>query len=174
MTTNEPYFDTMTPDQQQRLHARSLGLPRIADEAGYANFPAALAAIADCERALKRITARGKPLPAEYERVEIVQAAGPTVEFSGRLLAENGYTTRGPQPLEITMEIFETIGGALVAVSSSTLPGNEGREDCRVTVVEPSEDVQAMRFAIMDAFEWRDRARSMAKKLGWSLKLDVA
>lgn len=148
-------------------------LVSVAAEAEAKNPSAVGAIIADAERALRRVISRGVSLPEEYERVEIVQASGPTIEFSGRLLAENGYTTRGPQPLEIRLEIWESLAGALVAVSSSTLPGNEGREDCRVTVVEPSEDAQAMRFAIMDAFEWRDRARSMARKLGWNLKVEV-
>jgi hypothetical protein len=129
--------------------------------------------LADTELALKRATKRAATLPAEFERVEIVQAHGPTIEFAGRLLAETSFETRKGQPLEICLEIWETVGGALVAVSSSTLPGGSGREDCRVTVVEPSDDAQAMRFSIMDAFSWHDRARSMARKLGWSLRKDV-
>lgn len=157
-----------------KLAGRLNALAEQVAAAAPANTPATLAVLADCERALKRITSRGKPLPEEYERVEIVQASGPTIEFSGRLLAENGYTTRGPQPLEIKLEIWESLAGALVAVSSSTLPGEQGREDCRVTVVEPSEDVQAMRLEVMQGLGWHDRARTMARKLGWSLKREVA
>ena len=52
--------------------------------------------------------------------------------------------------------------------------GREAREDARVTVVPPTDDVQAMRFAVLDAFDWDNRARSMARKLGWSLRTEVA
>ena len=133
---------------------------------------AVISVLADCARALKRIAARAS-VPAEMERVEIVQARGPTVEFSGRLLAETSFAMRRGTALEITLEIFQTQGGALVAVSSSTLPGGRGREDARVTVVPLQDDVHAMRLAVMAAFEWNDRARSMVRKLGWSIRQEV-
>lgn len=133
---------------------------------------AVISALADCTRALKRLAARAS-VPAAMERVEIVQAKGPTVEFSGRLLAEISFAMRGRDALELALEIWETQGGALVAVSSSTLPGGTGREDARVTVVPPQDDVHAMRLAVMAAFDWNDRARSMVRKLGWSIRVEV-
>lgn len=130
-----------------------------------------MAALADTERALKRI-ARRNAVPPEMEHVEIVQQRGPTVSFTGRLLADTSFETR--RGLNMLLELFETEGGALIAVSSTTLAGGGGREDARVTIVEPQEDIQAMRLAVMDAFEYEVRARSMVKKLGWSLRVDVA
>ena len=108
----------------------------------------------------------------EWERVETVQMRGPTVEFTGRLLASTEFTTKGGA-LDMALEIWETKAGALVAVSSGMSWGRESREDARVTVVSPTDDVQAMRFAVLDAFDWDNRARSMARKLGWSLRLEV-
>lgn len=140
-------------------------------KASEVNRSAACTAIADAERALKRIVKRDTPLPEEYERVEIEQDRGPVVEFNGRLLAENKFTTH--ERLEMALEIWETQGGALVAVSASTLPGQPDSEDARVTVVPPQDDVQAMRFAVMQAFNWENRARTMARKLGWSLRTEV-
>lgn len=134
---------------------------------------AMISALADCERALKRIAKRAS-VPADWERVEIVQARGPTVEMTARLLAETSFETRGNNALEIALEIWETQGGALVAVSSSTLPGHSGREDARLKIVPAQDNVQAMRFAVMAAFDWHDRARSMVRKLGWSLRQEVA
>lgn len=138
-----------------------------------ANRSAAISAMADCERALKRIVSRAS-LAEGFEAIDITQDRGPTIGFNGRLLASTEFETRGPKPLNILLEIFETQAGALIAVSSSVLAGGEGREDARVTVVPPQDDVQAMRFEVMQAFGWEVRARSMVRKLGWSLRLDVA
>lgn len=132
-----------------------------------------LSILADTERALKRAIKRAETLPADMERVEIAQMRGPTAEFTGRLLAEREFTDRR-QSLDMTLEIWETQGGALVAISSSVLAGGEGREDARVTIVPPTDDVQGMHFAVLDAFNWDSRARDMARKLGWSMRVEVA
>jgi len=135
---------------------------------------AALGAINDATRALKRVVNRATPLPAEYERVELVQSRGPAIEFSGRLLCDTNFETRSGQPLEITLEVWETLGGALVAVSTSTLPNDRGREDCRALVVPPQADQLAMRLEVMAFFDWANHARSMVRKaLRWSLKVEV-
>lgn len=140
--------------------------------AGDAPLGAVVSALANCATALNRIAKRAS-VPADYERVEIVQAKGPTVEMTARLLAETSFETRGREALELTLEIWETQGGALVAVSSSTLSGGSGREDARVTAVPPQDDVQAMRLAVMSAFDYHERARSMVRGLGWSIKVEV-
>jgi hypothetical protein len=137
--------------------ARGLGL----------NFKTVLA---DALKAMKREIRRAE-VADEWERVEIVQMRGPTVEFTGRLLASTEFTAKGGA-LDMALEIWETKARALVAVSSGVMAGRE-REDARVTVVPPTDDVQAMRFAVLDAFDWDNRARSMARKLGWSLRLEV-
>ena len=137
--------------------ARGLGL----------NFKTVLA---DALKAMKREIRRAE-VADEWERVEIVQMRGPTVEFTGRLLASTEFTTKGGA-LDMALEIGETKARALVAVSSGVMAGRE-REDARVTVVPPTDDVQAMRFAVLDAFDWDNRARSMARKLGWSLRVEV-
>lgn len=135
---------------------------------------ATLGAIADARRVMKRIIKRAEALSENVERVEIKLSRGPTVEFSGQLLCEDEFTTRGRDPLKITMEVWETRGGALIAVSYSEPADRDGFENAEATVVEPIEDVQAMRFAVMDHFQWEDRARSMVrKKLDWALRREV-
>lgn len=153
-------------------------------------------AIADCERALKRIAARAEALSGEWERVEIVRSRGPKLEFTGRLLAEHEFQTRGRGPtFDMTLEVWETKGGAMIAASYGQ-PVDGGREIVEATVVKPiyqynldthyqtaaladgdpsqSVDAQAMRFAVMDAFDWTDAARTMAtKRLKWSLREEV-
>ncbi len=112
----------------------------------------------------------------ELERVTITQNYGPTVRFTGRLLAETAYETHGGrESLRWVLEVWETAGGSLIAVTRQNLADGDGFEDVRVAVVEPQEDVQAMHFAVMDHFQWHNRARSMARKqLKWKITKDVA
>ena len=100
----------------------------------------------------------------EYEPIQIKQTRGPTLRFDGRLLAEN---TGGP----VELEIYETRGGALVAVSEGEMRGGI---DTRACVVEPCDDEQAMRLAVMEFFDFDNRARTMARKLGWRLVREIA
>lgn len=133
-----------------------------------------LSAMAEFEQTLKRIQRNARDLPAEWQVVEMVQARGPVLQFRGRLLADTTFETRRGTPLRIDLEIWETEAASLVAMSASTPAGGQGREDVRATVVERQVDEQAMHFAVMDHFDWADRARSMVRKLGWSLRRDVA
>lgn len=140
------------------------------------------------------------------EAVTFKQSRGPTVRFTGRLLCETSWVTKGHQPLKMMLEVWETRGGALVAASILAKPdGEEGFEDVRVAVVEPiygfaphdsfveevdefgmkivrciradlsnpKADEAAMRFAVMDHFDWEDRARSMVRKIGWNLTREI-
>jgi hypothetical protein len=147
--------------------------PGVLDRLDQSARGAITSAIADAQRAVKRILKRAEEMPAEWERVEFVQDRGPTIEATARLIAETSFDTRQGQPLQMDLEIWETQGGALIAVSASTLPGGTGREDLRATVIPPIADVQAMRFAVMDALNWHVRARSMVRKLGWSLRVEI-
>ena len=131
-----------------------------------------LNALADCERTLRRITKRAAVVEG-FERFEIRQINGPAVEFAGRLLCW-ATLPENRAGLSILCELYETAGGALVAVSASNLADGSGHEDERATVIPLSDDVQAMRFAAMDAFGWRTEAKAMVrKKLGWELRMEV-
>lgn len=133
----------------------------------------ALSILADTERALKRAARRAEELEGEWERVEFVPTRGPTTEFTGRLLAEDTFETRGRDALKITMQIWETKAGALVAIDE-TQPLFEGATaKLAVKVCPPTADAQDQRFAAMEHFGWSSRARSMARKLGWSLRIEV-
>lgn len=131
-----------------------------------------LTIIADATRALKRAQKRAE-VPAGFERIEIVQQRGPTVEMSARLIADARFETKTRDPMSVSFEIYETPGGALVAVKETEPADRAGHAVVTATVVERQDDAQAMRFAVMDAFDWHDRARNMAKKLAWSLKVEV-
>ena len=108
------------------------------------------------------------------EKIEIKQQRGPTIDFVGEMLARNTFQTSGNDLLEVVFEIWETQGGALIAVSSSCPINRRGRVVTNATVVEPQEDKQAMHFAVLDHFDWHDRARSMARGLKWKTRKKVA
>lgn len=101
--------------------------------------------------------------------VEIKQTRGPTLRFRGSMLAEQGWTAPNHG---MRIELWQTEGGALVAVTEGEYTIDE--IDRRALVVEPVEDEQAMRFAVMDFFDWENRARSMVRKqLKWRLVREV-
>jgi len=149
------------------------GFAEIAQQALSVDFGQAKGAIADAQAALKRIIKRAEA--TVDGRWEINVSRGPRLEFSGKLLCSDRFTTKGRDPLEITLEIYQTEAGALIGVSSAVPAERQGHETIDATVVEPSDDVQAMRFAIMDGFDWTLHARSMVtKQLKWSLRREVA
>lgn len=126
------------------------------------------------EVAVKRARKRLEALSGEWERIEIKQQHGPSIEFTGRMLCDTQFTTRGAERFDMTLEIWETRGGAYVAVSASTLPGGTGREDERATVVGRQDDPKAMQFAVMEAFKWHSEAKRMVRKaLSWDLAIEV-
>lgn len=161
----------MTPTDKITVKAAALSalLHETAPLAGQQVF----SIIADTERALKRAARRAEQ-PEGFDRVEFAQHAGPLIEFNGRLLAENSFEAKGHIPTHVSFEIWESQGGALVAASVSTPLDLSKAELVEVTVAEPQDDAQAMRFAVMEHFGWRDGARSMARKLGWDLRVEIA
>jgi hypothetical protein len=161
---NLDLFDPKTAQRFRDLAAQV----QLARETG-ANHGVVLA---DAVQTLKRLNKRARAAPG-FQPVEIVQHRGPTIEFSGKLLASDKFVTRSDDPMEVLFEIWETDGGALVAIHSSVPAEREGVEINRATVIEPGPDPLAMHCAVMDAFDWQDRARSMARKLGWSLRVEV-
>lgn len=164
----------MNDTQKARLSKKLEDLHDAAFNAAEADYGAAGAVIASCEQALKRIVKRAATLSGEYETVEIVQSRGPVIECQAVLLAQSEHEDHsGREPVTIGMEIYQTKGGALLAVRSVDFYDGDRRSLIRACVAQPAEDPRDMWFAVMDLFEWDDRARSMARKLGWSLKLDV-
>ena len=143
----------------------------VLDEAAALDCRAVLSALTDATRALRRIKARAeaKDLAEEWERVELVQRRGPTIEFTGRLLAE----TDAPGTDGIAhLEVWETEAGAMVAVREWRAEADN--DELHALVVEHQDDPLAMRLAVMDFFRWHQAARSMAhKRLKWNLRLEV-
>ena len=126
-------------------------------------------ALADAIRDLKRLNARAAT-PDGWEVISVSRDRGSPIEFTGRLLAEAEFVRQGVDPMRHAFEVYETKAGALVAVWESEPAERGGYVRASALVVEPQEDAQAMHHAVMDFFDWDDRARGMAKKLGWDLR----
>lgn len=155
-----------------RFRKSLLAVSEAALQASITAWPETLSILADTERALKRATKRAA-VPASHERVEFKQHRGPTIEFTGRRIAQHEFETRGRDPMHVAFEIWETMAGNLVAVTITAPSMRDGFEIVEATVVERQDDVQAMRFAVMEHFDWNDGARNMARKLGWSIRVEV-
>ena len=154
-----------------KLRERLGAVEAVAATAWHLADQQTLNALADCERSLRRIITRAE-VTEGMERIEIAQMHGPTVEFTGRMVCTTKFAERRGDRY-VTLELYETQGGALVAVTAFEL-GEGGQESERAVVVPPIADVQAMRFAVMEAFTWHTEAKKMVrKKLGWDLRCEV-
>lgn len=101
----------------------------------------------------------------EMEPITIKQDRGPTLKFSGRLIAKTEFDMRSGGAMRY--EIWETAGGALIAVSKTN-------RETRAVVVEPGDEFE-MRCAVMSFLDWENRARSMVRdQLKWKLVREVA
>jgi hypothetical protein len=158
-------------NQPSKIDTRIEALRALAPAGGQE----AMSILADAERALKRAAKRAEELDGEWERVEFVPTRGATVEFTGRLLAEDSFESKGnrPDPISVQMSNWETKAGGLVAVDETQRLDGESTPRLAVLVASPTSDVQEQRFAVMEHFGWSSRARSMARKLGWSLRVEV-
>jgi hypothetical protein len=123
-------------------------------------------ALVNCANTIRRAVKRAEAVPAEYVRVELVPKVGATVEFTGRMLRQDAFEVAAGK---IKLEVWQTESGALVAVDSF----DNGERGEQIKVCTPSGGIEDQQVAIMDFFGWTNRARSMARKLGWSVRKDV-
>ena len=130
-------------------------------------FPKIAGCLADAISYAKGDTSKGKVAKPteEFEPVTIKQDRGPTLKFTGLLIAKTEFDMRSGGAMRY--EIWETAGNALIAVS-------ETNRETRAVVVEPGDEFD-MRCAVMDFFDWENRARSMVRdQLKWKLVREVA
>ncbi len=118
-------------------------------------------------------------MTTEYEPKTLKPSRGAPVRFKGRILAETEWDTKDGCWMRFT--VWETRGGAYIAQISGDVPGKPDQVHCTVGVVEPiydedgERDETAMQIAVLDHFDWHDRAKAMLKReLGWSPRIEVA
>lgn len=123
----------------------------------------------------------------EFTRRKIKQTRGRVIHFNSRSLASMQWEarTQAGTPVTRAFVILEGQGGELVAFSESISPHQEVIDETRALLVRigqppagwtPADeawvaDVYHQRLAVMEFFSWEDRARTMARKLGWDTKL---
>lgn len=116
---------------------------------------------------------------SDYTKQRISQVNhGETVEFEGQLLCEDRYeywvrVQRDEEECFVAhQQIWQTRGGNLVAVITKGPENGSGHQDTKIKVVEVAGDEPSIdeRCAVMELFDWRDRARVMVRRqLKWKL-----
>lgn len=129
-------------------------------------------ALSECTARLNKISRRVEPLPGDYEEMSVSQTNGPTLSYQAVNLADFSSKKEGRDRWTIG-SIDQTPKGSYVAVLErcSDLPGEI--DIITATVVEPGLDEAMRRHRVMDHFGWSDGARGMAKKLGWSIIVEI-
>lgn len=115
----------------------------------------------------------------EYQAKTLKPSRGAPVRFKGRIIADHTWGTGKYQPngKEVWMRftVWETQGGAYITEISGDAPGKPDQIHCAVEVIEPivdeagERDENAMQIAVLDGFDWHDRAKALLKREhGWS------
>lgn len=115
-------------------------------------------------------------MTTEHKPKTVKPSRSVPIRFIGRVIAETEWTTRHDSWMRFT--VYETRGGAYIAVTEGSVPGKPDHIDRTATVVEPiydeagqfgDIDAVAMQIAVLEHYEFHDRAKQMLKnELGWS------
>lgn len=97
--------------------------------------------------------------PEGMERVTYAPTRGPKLSFTGCKIYDWEYNGK-------SVELCETIGGNLVMFSE--WPADGGDMHSLAYCFDRGDYI-----GVMDALNWSDMARTMAKKLGWILIVEV-
>lgn len=116
----------------------------------------------------------------QFDPKTLKPSRGAPVKFIGRIIAETQWTTNDGCWMRFTL--WETRGGAYIAQTSGDVPGKPDQVHCSVTVVEHvgtfpigERDEIAMQIAVLQHWEFHDRAKAMLKReLGWAPCIEVA
>lgn len=129
-------------------------------------------ALANARMALNRIAHKGRAT-GDYAPQVITQSRGPALNFVGKLLGEYD-TRRDGRDRWQAGEVWETVGGAYVAVLMGCSDAAGEADLAEATVVPPGGDETERRIAVAAALNWTIPAREMLRGLGWKLERDVA
>lgn len=115
----------------------------------------------------------------EFQPKTMKPSRGVPVRFKGRILAKTEWeTTKG---CWMRFTLWETPGRAYIPVIEGDTPGKPDQVHRTVHVIKPivdgsgERDEIAMQIAVLDAFDWHDRAKRLLKgELGWSPFIEVS
>lgn len=120
---------------------------------------------------------KGTDMTEEYQQKTFKPSNSVPIRTKAKLLAETEWTTgKGSWML---FAVYETRGGAYIAVIEGSIPEKPDQIERTVVVVEPISkllsdhthqlDQTAMQIAVIEAFGGHDRAKKMLKgELGWA------
>lgn len=135
----------------------------------------------------------------EPKRFTVMNHNGPNYRFTGWLLCEHTTDPHETRDRWQETKLYETVGGAYVAVLMQRSLAEQGHDRSKATVIpapipisimsdmmpdtrKPDQTIQAeqeaqefaRRLAVMDALDWTPCARAMVRKIGWkSWSVDV-
>lgn len=115
----------------------------------------------------------------QFQPKTLKPSRGAPVRFKGRIIAETQWGTGKFQPggkeCWMRFRVWETRGGAYITEIGGDVPGKPTQVHCTVGIVEPimdavgERDETAMQIAVLQQFDFHDRAKAMLKReLGWS------
>lgn len=124
----------------------------------YAVNPAPVGALIERARKEAHRHMKAGTAPEGTERITFAPTRGPNLSFTGTQVYEERYG-------EMTVELCQTLAGKLVLFSEWP---NGGDLHSIALAFEPDDMI-----GIMDALHWNTMARTMARKLGWVLTVEV-
>lgn len=148
-------FDALSDSGQKRLGCLARKLISLAELDNSKACTVMLDAENQANRMLKRLT-----VPADMERVELVQSNGSTMEFTGALIRREEYKSK-TDGFIIAAELWDTQAGAWIAVW-------EFDGGISAKQLEDGDTIGAMDF-----WKWGSVARNIARRLKWNLRADI-
>jgi predicted phosphatase len=112
----------------------------------------------------------------QYYPKTIKPSRGAPIRTIARIIAEVEWAPSGRNSgTWMRFTVWETRGGAYIAVTEGDVAGYPDKVDVTATVVEPHPDPVAMQVAVLNHFDWHDRAKALLKReLGWAPCIEVA
>lgn len=130
-------------------------------------------ALTNARRAIAKAAAKAEGAPSdEYEVLRIAQTRGPTIRAEAALLASYS-THKDREGRWFNCQLWQTPGGAYIAVSSNCSDREGERDFIAADVFETDMDETERRIGVMEIFQWSTPARNMAKSLGWKIEIHV-
>jgi hypothetical protein len=116
------------------------------------------------------VTFNTTEIPEGFERVRIARTRGPILRFIGKVIAEKIHGSKANNQRWIELRVWETLGGAWVVekANASDAPGE--RDFFAAWVIEAAVPIEERPAHVMEALDWSNLARTMAKELGWKFE----
>ncbi len=116
----------------------------------------------------------GRDVPEGFERVRIARTRGPILRFMGKVIAEKIHGSKAHNQRWIELRVWETPGGAWVVEKANASDAAGERDFFAAWVIEAAVPADERPAHVMEALDWSNLARTMAKDMGWKFEEFVA